>query len=67
MWLALVARRSLRQYPSVAGRKLTRDLALALALLCGMVAAVGGCDAIVTSVGSWEPTVTQPTATAGQG
>jgi hypothetical protein len=57
----------LRQYSSVVGRKLTRDLALALALLCGMVAAVGGCDAVVTSVGSWEPIVAQPPTTAGQG
>jgi len=46
---------------------LARSSAATLTLLCAIVSAVGGCDAAVTSVGSWQPIVRQPAASAGQG
>jgi hypothetical protein len=47
------------QHPNVAGRKLAKISAATLALLCGAVGATGACDSTVTSVGAWEPRLTQ--------
>ena len=44
---------------SVAGTKLVVTSAAVLALVSGSLAATGGCDSTVTSVGAWEPITRQ--------
>jgi hypothetical protein len=57
----------LRQSASVVGSTLARNWIVALALSCGTALVVAGCDAAITSVGSWEAAVRPSAGSAGQG